>query len=254
MAALPAASHHADGHGDGSDGSDGSDAVLTVADSDFCWGSDNAQQPPQLRRVSFAVRPGELVVVAGPVGAGKSTLIEAVLGEVGCVRGGGVRVKAGSRLAYCAQQPWIQAGTVRDNVLFARAEGFLDPDRYDHAVAMCALTHDLERLEQGDMTQIGELGINLSGRCGFCFLLLDSVPSHTHPHTAIPIRTHTTGGQRARVALARAVYADADLYLLDDVLSAVDAEVSKHLFHQVIVRETDGGLFIDFSRSPLRTH
>lgn len=160
-AALPATSHHADGNGNNSDGSN---AVLTVENSDFRWSSDNAHQPPQLRGISLAVRPGELVIVAGPVGAGKSTLIEAILGEVSCVRGGGVRVKAGSRLAYCAQQPWIQAGTVRDNILFARAKGFLDPDGYDRAVAVCALTHDFERLDQGDLTQIGELGINLSGR------------------------------------------------------------------------------------------
>lgn len=154
---------------------DREEAVLTIEDSDFCWdGSSSEQQQqqqtkqPQLRHVSLSVRPGELVVVCGPVGAGKSTLIEAVLGEVACVRGAGVRVRGGSRLAYCAQQPWIQAGTVRDNVLFARAEGLLDPDRYDRAVAACALTHDLERLEQGDLTPIGELGVNLSGACCCC--------------------------------------------------------------------------------------
>ena len=233
-----------------------SGAVLTIEDCDFSWecGGGEGEGPgqPQLRGVSLSVRPGELIVVAGPVGAGKSTLIEAVLGEVSCVRGGGggggvggggVRVRPGSRVAYCAQQPWIQAGTVRENVLFARAEGLRDPDRYDRAVAACALTHDLERLEHGDLTQIGELGVNLSG----AFLLLSPTFSGVHVTEIdrawgalitlfIPLPdTHhqPKGGQRARVALARAVYADADLYLLDDVLSAVDAEVSKHLFHQV---------------------
>ena len=151
---------------------EGAAAVLAVEDSDFSWGDGVSAtssphtpppQPPQLRGVSLAVRPGELVIVAGPVGAGKSTLIEAILGEANCVRGEGARVRPGIRLAYCAQQPWIQAGAVRDNIVFARAEGGFDPGRYERAVAACALRHDLDRLAQGDLTPIGELGVNLSG-------------------------------------------------------------------------------------------
>ena len=134
---------------------EGAAAVLAVEDSDFSWGDGVSAtssphtpppQPPQLRGVSLAVRPGELVIVAGPVGAGKSTLIEAILGEANCVRGEGARVRPGIRLAYCAQQPWIQAGAVRDNIVFARAEGGFDPGRYERAVAACALRHDLDRL------------------------------------------------------------------------------------------------------------
>lgn len=193
-------------------GGDDGGAVLTVEDSDFRWGTDNPHQPPQLRGVSFAVRPGELVVVAGPVGAGKSTLIEAVLGEVSCIRGAGARVRPGSRLAYCAQQPWIQAGTVRDNILFARAEGFLDPDGYDRAVAACALMHDLARLEQGDLTQIGELGINLSGgwvgvwALGPCVLMIDALAYACNrsalllclpTHNNAPSSTQQAGSARA---------------------------------------------------------
>lgn len=152
-------------------GADDGAAVLTIVDSDFSYDAQERQRqqqppkrPPQLRNVSLSVRRGELVMVCGPVGSGKSTLIEAVLGEAACVRGGGVALRLdSSRVAYCAQQPWIQAGTVRDNVLFAKAQEPVDHDLYDRALAVSALTHDLERLEQGDHTQIGELGVNLSG-------------------------------------------------------------------------------------------
>lgn len=168
---------------------DGSRAMLTIENCDFSLDDegDGHQPQPQLRGVSFSVWPGELIIVAGPVGAGKSTLIEAVLGEVSCVgcsgTGGGVHIKPGSRLAYCAQQPWIQAGTVRDNVRFARAEDLLDTDHYERTLAACALTHDLERLEQGDLTQIGELGVNLSGAfCSECRIMnwVPLFPSHIY--------------------------------------------------------------------------
>ena len=233
--------------------------VVEIQNSDFSWAGEHEQAkegdgptPPhtpievQLRHLSLAVKPGELLIVAGLVGSGKSTLLDAILGEVACVRGPGVKMQAGTRMAYCSQQPWIQAGTVRENVVFGAApsqqpmegkptagktlgtpttnatsrssnssdrsssssapvaEPVLDEAKYMRALEACALDHDLENLANGDQTEIGELGINLSG------------------------------GQRARVALARAVYADADLYLLDDVLSAVDARVSKHLFHACI--------------------
>lgn len=236
--------------------------VVEIQDSDFSWAGKHGQAqeghesdgptPPhtpieiQLKRLSLEVKPGELLIVAGPVGSGKSTLLDAILGEVACVRGPGVQLRPSTRLAYCSQQPWIQAGTVRENVVFGAApsqqptagkmrgtpttatttitsrnsrsssgrssssstavvgEPALDEAKYMRALEACALDHDLENLTSGDLEEIGELGINLSG------------------------------GQRARVALARAVYADADLYLLDDVLSAVDARVSKHLFHACI--------------------
>ncbi len=193
------------------------EVVVSVRDSDFSWcGSAQPHHSPDtktsavpspalhLRGLSLDVKPGELLVVAGPVGAGKSTLLDAILGEVACVRGPGVRLRPQTRLGYCSQQAWIQSGTVRDNIVFGGGTKPFDEARYARALEACALDHDLRHLEDGDMTEIGELGVNLSG------------------------------GQRARVALARAVYADSELYLLDDVLSAVDARVSKHLFHACI--------------------
>jgi ATP-binding cassette subfamily C (CFTR/MRP) protein 4 len=104
-------------------------------------------------------------------------------------------------LAYAAQEPWVFAGTVQENILFGRP---LDPDWYDRVVDACALRRDLELLPYSDSTLVGDKGASLSG------------------------------GQKARITLARAVYANSDIYLLDDPLSAVDAEVGRHLFERCI--------------------
>ena len=104
-------------------------------------------------------------------------------------------------IAYIAQQAWIQNLSLRDNVLFGQD---LFMEKYQNVIEGCSLTSDLEILVKGDETEIGENGINLSG------------------------------GQKQRVNLARAVYSDADIYLLDDPLSAVDAHVGKHIFENII--------------------
>ncbi|KAJ9515463.1 hypothetical protein QJQ45_016472 [Haematococcus lacustris] len=140
-----------------------------------------------LSGVRLWLQPGALLGVCGEVGSGKSTLLAALLGE--------------GRVAYCSQVPWIMAGSVRDNILFGCA---LNPDWYAKVVAACALQQDLAALPAGDMTELGERGINLSG------------------------------GQKARVALARAAYCRADVVLLDDPLSAVDPHVGRTLFEQCI--------------------
>ena len=163
-----------------------------------------ARAPPSEARVretlslSLSVRRGSLVGVSGPVGSGKSSLLQALIHEM--PRMGG-RVVVRGKVAYCAQEPWIQNATLCNNVLFGRP---FDSARYEQVLHACALTADIEQLPGGDGCEIGERGINLSG------------------------------GQKARVALARACYQEADIYLLDDVLSAVDAHVGVHLVQHCI--------------------
>uniref|UniRef100_A0A452GXN3 ATP binding cassette subfamily C member 2 n=1 Tax=Gopherus agassizii TaxID=38772 RepID=A0A452GXN3_9SAUR len=148
--------------------------------------------------VTLDIKPGHLVAVVGAVGSGKSSLVSAVLGEMENLKG---HINIQGSVAYVPQQAWIQNATLKDNILFGSD---LDEARYQQVVEACALLPDLKLLPGGDLTEIGEKGINLSG------------------------------GQKQRVSLARAVYSDADIYLLDDPLSAVDAHVGKHLFDQVL--------------------
>nr|XP_045001464.1 ATP-binding cassette sub-family C member 4 [Jaculus jaculus] len=171
-------------------------AIVHVQDLTAFW--DKTLETPTLRGLSFTARPGELLAVVGPVGAGKSSLLSAVLGELPPTTG---LVSVHGRVAYVSQQPWVFSGTVRSNILFGKK---YEKERYEKVIKACALKKDLQLLEDGDLTVIGDRGATLSG------------------------------GQKARVNLARAVYQDADIYLLDDPLSAVDAEVGKHLFQLCI--------------------
>ncbi|XP_057563819.1 ATP-binding cassette sub-family C member 4-like [Hippopotamus amphibius kiboko] len=175
-----------------------SDGKTIVDVQDFTAFWDKASGTPVLQDVFFTVRPGELLAVVGPVGAGKSSLLSAVLGELPPSQG---LVSVHGRIAYVSQQPWVFSGTVRSNILFGKK---YEEERYEEVIKACALEEDLQLLEDGDLTVIGDAGTMLSG------------------------------GQKARVSLARAVYQDADIYLLDDPLSAVDAGVSRHLFQQCI--------------------
>ncbi|XP_076159035.1 ATP-binding cassette sub-family C member 4 [Alosa pseudoharengus] len=159
---------------------------------------DKTIDAPTLQRVSFTVKPGELLAVIGPVGAGKSSLLSAILGELPPDKG---VVEVNGELTYASQQPWVFPGTIRSNILFGKD---LQTQNYERVLRACALKRDMELLPQGDLTVIGDRGATLSG------------------------------GQKARVNLARAVYQDADVYLLDDPLSAVDSEVGRHLFEQCI--------------------
>lgn len=151
-----------------------------------------------LSNINIRLPRNTLTAVVGQVGSGKSSLVSAFLGEM--VRTSGHVNTIGS-VAYVSQQAWIQNATLQDNILFGK---LLNKKLYDQIVDACALTPDFEMLPGGDQTEIGEKGINLSG------------------------------GQKQRVSLARAVYADADIYFLDDPLSAVDSHVGKHIFEQVI--------------------
>ncbi|XP_060724517.1 multidrug resistance-associated protein 4 isoform X3 [Tachysurus vachellii] len=153
---------------------------------------------PTLQNISFSVKMGQLLTVIGPVGSGKSSLLSIILGELPQDKG---VVRVTGNLSYASQQPWVYPGTIRSNVLFGKE---LQLQKYEKVLNACALKKDMELLPEGDLTVIGDRGATLSG------------------------------GQKARVTLARAVYQDADIYLLDDPLSAVDAEVGRHLFEHCI--------------------
>ncbi|PRW33949.1 ABC transporter isoform A [Chlorella sorokiniana] len=153
---------------------------------------------PLLHGINLNVPRGSLTIVVGSVGAGKSSLLAAMLGEMPVLQGS---VVVRGSTAYTQQDSWIQNATLRDNILLGAP---FSAQRYQDVVEACALRPDLEMLPAGDQTEIGEKGVNLSG------------------------------GQKQRVALARACYAAADVYLLDDPLSAVDAHVGRHLFDRCI--------------------
>ncbi|KAK2158848.1 hypothetical protein NP493_1768g00015 [Ridgeia piscesae] len=168
--------------------------VVVFEKATFTW--DGAVSV--LKEIDLHVPRGRLVAIVGDVGSAKSSLLSAMLGEM--TRLSGTCAVQGS-VAYVPQHPWIQNATLRDNILFGRVHV---STRYQEVISACALLPDLQTLPAGDNTEIGEKGINLSG------------------------------GQRHRVSLARAVYQDTDVYLLDDPLSAVDVHVAKHLFQHVI--------------------
>ncbi|KAG0096002.1 hypothetical protein BGZ93_005137 [Podila epicladia] len=153
---------------------------------------------PTLTNVNLSIARGNLTAVVGRVGQGKTSLLNAIIGDMYKRQGS---VKVYGRMAYVAQQAWIINATLKENILFGNA---FDQAKYDHIVMACGLLPDIEMLPAGDLTEIGERGINLSG------------------------------GQKQRVSLARAAYEDADLYLLDDPLSAVDAHVDQHLWQHLI--------------------
>ncbi|XP_014806693.1 PREDICTED: multidrug resistance-associated protein 7 [Calidris pugnax] len=176
----------------------------------FSWApvEGESTRPPlstgtlQLHIENLSVRKGMLLGVVGKVGAGKSSLLAAITGEL-IKQGGHVYVsdlEQGFGLA--TQEPWIQFTTVRENILFGRK---YDARLYEEVVEACALSKDLNILPAGDQTEVGENGVTLSG------------------------------GQKARIALARAVYQDKELYLLDDPLAAVDADVANHLMRKCIL-------------------
>lgn len=181
-----------------------------------------------LKGVNLTVRKGEFVCIIGEIGSGKSSLINALMADLiyasdqtiedigeqkvdessiqelfdRSKRHGVIQV-SGS-VSYVQQVPWIQNKTLRDNILFGEP---LDEDKYNATIEKCQLVSDFEQLDGGDLTEIGEKGINLSG------------------------------GQKARVSLARAVYAEKDIILMDDPISALDANTKKKIFDEVFLDE-----------------
>uniref|UniRef100_A0A8C2CWN1 ABC-type glutathione-S-conjugate transporter n=1 Tax=Cyprinus carpio TaxID=7962 RepID=A0A8C2CWN1_CYPCA len=172
-----------------------SEYAVSIVNGTFSWAK---QDQATLDNINVMVPQGSLLAVVGHVGCGKTSLVSALLGEMEKQEG---QISIRGSVAYVPQQAWIQNATLRDNILFGRP--YVE-QKYRCVLEACALTPDLEVLPGGDQTEIGEKGINLSG------------------------------GQRQRVSLARALYSDADVYLLDDPLSAVDAHVAKHIFDKVI--------------------
>ncbi|KAJ3245906.1 hypothetical protein HDU78_008242 [Chytriomyces hyalinus] len=153
----------------------------------------------QLNNITLAIAKKSLVVVVGKVGAGKSSLFHAILGDMERTSGS---VDIYGKYSYASQSPWLQSSSIRENILFGAP---FDNEKYRAVIKACSLERDLTLFSDGDMSEIGEKGVTLSG------------------------------GQAARVGLARAVYADRDILLLDDPLAAVDAHVGKHLMQECIL-------------------
>ncbi|KAF8562066.1 hypothetical protein P879_01939 [Paragonimus westermani] len=184
---------------------DSTDAIQ-FKDASFSWTPNG---PLVLQNINLTVKQGSLVAVLGAVGSGKSSLLSACLGDLN-QRGGSVSLQGTT--AYVPQTAWIQQQTIRANICLGESSDQLpDPTSdeakwawYQTVLSVCELQPDLNRLPAADLTEIGERGVNLSG------------------------------GQRQRISLARAVYQNADVYLLDDPLSAVDSHVAQHLFDGVL--------------------
>ncbi|XP_025405411.1 probable multidrug resistance-associated protein lethal(2)03659 isoform X2 [Sipha flava] len=158
----------------------------------------NNQLRNTLENIDLTVKSGQLVAIIGPVGAGKSSLIQAIIRELPLIKG---QISVSGVISYASQEPWLFTGSIQQNIIFNSP---MDKDRYKQVVNVCALQSDFEQFPYSDKTIVGERGINLSG------------------------------GQKARINLARAIYKKADIYLLDDPLSAVDSKVSRHLFEKCI--------------------
>ncbi|KAH9147937.1 hypothetical protein AeRB84_008549, partial [Aphanomyces euteiches] len=164
--------------------------ALEVVDGSFGWDAEK----PFFTNLQFQVKHGEFVVVHGSVGEGKTSLCNVLLGELDKYQG---TVGVNGRVAYFAQQPWIQNMTIRENILFGLP---YDRVKYNRVIEACALQKDLTLFAAGDRTEIGSKGVNVSG------------------------------GQKARISLARACYSEADIFILDSPLSAVDAIVQNEIF------------------------
>lgn len=170
-----------------------------------------------LRNINVSFPVGELSIICGPTGSGKTSLLMAMLGEMDVLTGniylprrpldGGKDFDTTTGLinegvAFVSQQAWLQNASIRDNILFGSR---YEEDRYNEVIEVCALKRDLEILEDGDQTEIGEKGITLSG------------------------------GQKQRVSLARAIYSRSRHVLLDDCLSAVDAHTAEHIYGKCLI-------------------
>lgn len=193
---------------------------IALEHATLSWGTIGTDETSAFRLIDVDVEfsIGQLNVIAGPTGSGKTSLLMALLGEMQLL-GGTVYIPGGSvrqdlrpdpatglteSVAYCAQQAWLVNATIKENILFASP---YDEERYHDVLSICALERDLEILDAGDQTLVGEKGITMSG------------------------------GQKQRISLARAIYSNSKHLLLDDCLSAVDAHTAKHIFEQALTGE-----------------
>ncbi|KAH0450481.1 hypothetical protein IEQ34_021173 [Dendrobium chrysotoxum] len=171
--------------------------VAEVSNGVFSW--EQTSIAPTLRNINLQIEKGQKIAVCGSVGSGKSSLLYALLGEIPKISGS---VDLNGSIAYVSQTSWIQSGTLRDNILYGKP---MKKKAYQEAIRCCALEKDIENFDHRDLTEIGQRGLNMSG------------------------------GQKQRIQLARAVYYDADIYLLDDPFSAVDAHTASILFHDCVM-------------------
>lgn len=169
--------------------------VIDIRKATFSWG-----QVIALKDINLQVKHGELIAVLGQVGAGKTSLIQALLDEMN-IRSGKIAVRKVKK-AYVPQEAWLQEGSIRQNILFKYR---LDKRRYSKVITKCCLETDLKLFAQGDASEVGERGMLLSG------------------------------GQKQRVSIARAVYSQSDLNLFDDPLSALDSAVAEKIFRGVCI-------------------
>ncbi|KAL7212552.1 hypothetical protein ACSBR2_015281 [Camellia fascicularis] len=177
--------------------------AISVKDGYFSW--DSKAEKPTLSNINLDIAMGSLVAVVGSTGEGKTSLVSAMLGELPPVADASVVIRG--TVAYVPQVSWIFNSTVRENILFGSV---FESARYEKAIDVTALQHDLELLPGGDLTEIGERGVNISG------------------------------GQKQRVSMARAVYSNSDVYIFDDPLSALDAHVGRQVFEKCIKEELRG--------------
>eukprot|EP00106_Octopus_bimaculoides_P000581 XP_014768023.1 PREDICTED: multidrug resistance-associated protein 1-like [Octopus bimaculoides] len=173
------------------------DTAVVIRDGRFSWDVSDANSF-QLKDINITIPKGQLVSIVGSVGTGKSSLVSTILGEMDKLNG---TINIEGSIAYVPQKAWIQNNTLKNNILFNQE---YNKSSFYSVITACALHSDIDTLPSGVETEIGEKGVNLSG------------------------------GQQQRVSLARAIYNDADIYILDDPLSAVDSHVGKHIFNNVI--------------------
>lgn len=176
----------------------GSSTEIVLKNATAVWTLSDDEKSHGIFNVDMEVKPGLVCAIVGSVGAGKSTLLNVILGELELDDGS---ITVNGKLSYASQEPWLFEGTIRSNIVFVEE---FDEKRYKEVCHVCALERDFRLLTNGDQTIVGERGVSLSG------------------------------GQRARVNLARAIYKEADIFLLDDPLSAVDTQVGKHIFEKCI--------------------
>ncbi|KAI3449833.1 hypothetical protein Pfo_006498 [Paulownia fortunei] len=174
-----------------------SNVAIEIKNGEFFW--DQSSPTPTLSSIQIKVEKGMRVAVCGVVGSGKSSFLSCILGEIPKISG---EVRICGSAAYVSQSAWIQSGNIEENILFGSP---MDKAKYKSVIHACSLKKDLELFSHGDQTIIGDRGINLSG------------------------------GQKQRLQLARALYQDADIYLLDDPFSAVDAYTGSELFKEYIL-------------------
>ncbi|KAL8122791.1 hypothetical protein AgCh_010969 [Apium graveolens] len=174
-----------------------SELCAKIKNGNFSWDPDSGIST--LKNINLEVKRGKKIAVCGSVGAGKSSLLYALLGEISKTSG---TVDVLGSVAYVSQGAWIQSGTIRDNILSGQP---MEKRKYEEAIRVCALDKDIDSFDYGDLTEIGQRGLNMSG------------------------------GQKQRIQLCRAVYNDADIYLLDDPFSAVDAHTAATLFNDCVM-------------------